>query len=175
MLITALKKTRRNFSLVSRYSLKFSPCSLLVVKSLLTRCKIHSLLIAEVARCKKSLITRCKIHSLLVAKKHSLLLAKFAHYLLQKLLVAKNYSLLLAKNHSLLITFCNFTKKQLQHRCFPVNFCETWKTPILWNICKRLLLKLISNVNKLFTGFYVNQVFHLSLIELLLNCLIKLN
>ena len=44
----------------SRYSLKFTPCSLLVVKSLVTRCKIHSLLVAEVAFCKKLLATRCK-------------------------------------------------------------------------------------------------------------------
>ena len=59
---------RRNFSLVTRYSLKFTRCSLLVVKSLVTRCKICSLLVAEVARSKKSLITRCKIRSLLVAE-----------------------------------------------------------------------------------------------------------
>ena len=47
---------RRNFSLVPRYSLKFTRCSLLVVKSLVDRCKIclllvaknHSLLVAEV-------------------------------------------------------------------------------------------------------------------------------
>ena len=93
----------RNFSLVACYSLKFTRCSLLVVKSLVTRCKIrsllvaknHSLLVAEVARCKKSLVTRCKIRSLLVAevarcknslvvKNHSLLVAKFDRYLLDK-------------------------------------------------------------------------------------------
>ena len=73
-------KTRRNFSLVARYLLKFTRCSLLVVKSLVTRCKIRSLLVAEVARCKKSLVTRCKIRSLLVAKIHSLLVANFACY-----------------------------------------------------------------------------------------------
>ena len=60
--------TRRNFSLVARYSLKFPRCSLLVVKSLVIRCKIRSLLVVEVARCKKSLVTRCKIHSILVAE-----------------------------------------------------------------------------------------------------------
>ena len=85
---------RRNFSLVARYSLKFTCCSLLPVKSLVTRCrscsvqkitpyslqkllvakkslvtgcKICSLLVAEVACCKKSLFTRSKICSLLVA------------------------------------------------------------------------------------------------------------
>ena len=63
---------RRNFSFVACYSLKFTCCSLLPVKSLVTRCKILSLLVAEVARCKKSLVTRCKIHSLLVAEVGSL-------------------------------------------------------------------------------------------------------
>ena len=59
---------RRNVSLIACYSLKFTGCSLLVVKSLVARCKICSLLVAEVARCKKSLVTRCKIHLLLVAE-----------------------------------------------------------------------------------------------------------
>ena len=72
----SISTSRRNFSLVTRYSLKLTRCSLLLVKSLVTRCKIrsllvaknHSLLVAEVARCKKSLVTRCKIRSLLVAE-----------------------------------------------------------------------------------------------------------
>ena len=96
MLITALKKTRRNFSLVSRYSLKFSPCSLLFVKSLVTRCKIHSLLIVEVARCKKSLVTRCRscslqkttrysLQNLLVVCCRSCSLQKITRYSLQKI------------------------------------------------------------------------------------------
>ena len=59
---------RRNFSLVVRYSLKFTHRSLLVVKSPVTRCKICSLLVAEVAHCKKSVVTRCRLCSLLVAK-----------------------------------------------------------------------------------------------------------
>ena len=37
-------------------------------KSLVTRCRIHSLLVAKVARCKKSLVTCCEIRSLVVAK-----------------------------------------------------------------------------------------------------------
>ena len=53
--------TRRNFSLVARYSLKFTRCSLLVVKSLDARCK-----------------------NSLVVKNHSLLVAKFDRYLLHK-------------------------------------------------------------------------------------------
>ena len=75
---------RRNFSLVARCSLKFTRCSLLVVKSLVTRCKvaryslqIRSLLVAEAARCKKPLVTRCKIRSL----------QKFTCYSLQNSLV----------------------------------------------------------------------------------------
>ena len=37
---------------------KFTCCSLLVVKSLVTRCEIRLLVVAEVARCKESLVTR---------------------------------------------------------------------------------------------------------------------
>ena len=60
---------RRNFSLVAHYSLKFTHCLLLVVKSLVTRCKLRLLLVAEVACCRNSLVTCCEIRSLLVAKK----------------------------------------------------------------------------------------------------------
>ena len=66
------KKRRRNFSLVTRYSLKFARCSLLVIKSLVTSCKIRSLLVVEVACYKKSLVTRCKTRSLLVAEVESI-------------------------------------------------------------------------------------------------------
>ena len=69
---------RRNYSLIARYSLKFTRHSLLIVKSLVARCKIPwllvacckvcSLLVTEVARCKKSVVTRCKLCYLLVAK-----------------------------------------------------------------------------------------------------------
>ena len=78
-----------NFSLVSRYLLKFTRCSLLVIKFLVTRCRIRSLLIAEVARCKKSLATRCEIHLLVVAEvarcKNSLVI----HCKIHSLLVAE--------------------------------------------------------------------------------------
>ena len=37
--------------------------------------------------------------------------------------------------------FCNFIKKRLQHRCFPVNIAKFLRTFILKNICERLLLK----------------------------------
>ena len=35
---------------------------------------------------------------------------------------------------------CNFIKKRLQHRCFLVNIGKFLRTPILKNICERLLL-----------------------------------
>ena len=35
---------------------------------------------------------------------------------------------------------CNFIKKRLQHMCFPVKFHKFLRTPILKNICERLLL-----------------------------------
>ena len=35
---------------------------------------------------------------------------------------------------------CNFVKKRLQHSCFPVKFVKSLKTPILKNVCERLLL-----------------------------------
>ena len=92
--------TRHNFSLVARYSLEFTRYSLLVVKSLFTRCrscslqkitryslKLCSLLVAEVASCKNSLVTRFRSCSL----------QKVTRYSLQKLLVAKIHWLLAAK------------------------------------------------------------------------------
>ena len=36
---------------------------------------------------------------------------------------------------------CNFIKKILQHRCFPVNIAKLLRTPVLKNICERLLLQ----------------------------------
>ena len=76
---------RRNFSLVARYSLKFTHCLLIALKSLVTRCKFPSLLIAKFARyslqeitrhsVKNSLVTRCK--NSLVLRIQSLLVAKF--------------------------------------------------------------------------------------------------
>ena len=82
-----LYSTRHNFSLVTHYSLKFSRCSLLVIKSLVTRCKIRSL----------QKFTSYLLQKLLVVKNHLLLLVKLARYSLQKLLVAKSHSLFVAK------------------------------------------------------------------------------
>ena len=35
---------------------------------------------------------------------------------------------------------CKFTKKRLQHKCFPVKFVKFLRTLILKNMCERLLL-----------------------------------
>ena len=127
---------KRNFSVVARYPLKFTRCSLLVLKSLVSlqnllvtrcrscslqkithcfvvkfaryslqklliaknhslfRCKICSLLVAEIARCKKSLATHCEIRSLLVAE-----IARFKKSLVFRFKIP---SVLIATNHSLL-------------------------------------------------------------------------
>ena len=37
----------------------------------------------------------------------------------------------------------NIIKKRLQHKCFPVNILKFLKTPILKNICERLLLYIL--------------------------------
>ena len=37
---------------------------------------------------------------------------------------------------------CKNIKKRLQHRCFPLKFAKFWRTPILNNICERLLLQI---------------------------------
>ena len=74
-----LRRRRRNFSLGACYLLKFTCCSLHVVKSLVTRCNICSLLVAEVARCKKSLLTRWRRCSL----------QKITHYLSKNSLVTR--------------------------------------------------------------------------------------
>ena len=39
----------------------------------------------------------------------------------------------------------NFIKKRLHHRCFPVKFVKILRTPILDNICERLLRKIFSH------------------------------
>ena len=36
---------------------------------------------------------------------------------------------------------CNFIENRLQHRCFLVNIAKLLSTPILKNICERLILK----------------------------------
>ena len=51
---------------------------------------------------------------------------------------------------------CNFIKKRLQRRCFPVNIARFLRTPFLKNICERLLL-LCRFHKRIFQGkIYVN-------------------
>ena len=120
LLVTRCKITR--YLLQNSLVTRCRSCSLQKVTRLVTRCKIRSLLVAEVARCKKSLVTRCRSCSL----------QKITRYSLQKLLVAKNHSLLVAKfTRCSLQRWGHFMKKKLHHRCFPVNFCETLRTLIL--------------------------------------------
>ena len=88
---------RRNFSLVARYSLKLSSCSLLVVKSLVTRCR----------SCSLQKITSYQLQNSLVTRWRSCSLQKITRYSLQKLLIAKNHSLLVGK----FARFFNFMKK----------------------------------------------------------------
>ena len=107
--LSIYNKLRCIFSLVAPFSLKFTSCSLLVVKSLVTRCKICLLLVAEVARCKKSLVTRCKICSLLVAE-----VARSKKSLITR---CKIRLLLVAKNHLLLVVDVARCKKSLVTCC----------------------------------------------------------
>ena len=159
--------SRRNFSLVGRYSLKFTRYLLLVIKSLVTRYEIRSLLVAK----NHSLL----IANLLVTCCRSCSLQKTTRYSLQNLLVTccRSCSLQKITRYSLQnscvvrcrsgVTFCDFMKKKLHHRCFPVNFCETLRTPILWKINERLLLKITSKYQQTFYSF-LRQVFHFDLI-----------
>ena len=46
---------------------------------------------------------------------------------------------------------CEFIKRRLQHRCFPMKFTKFLRTPILKTICGRLLLDLEKKVSVLIT------------------------
>ena len=54
---------------------------------------------------------------------------------------------------------CNFIKKRLQHRCFRVKFAKFLRTPVLKNICKRLIFILDYALLVLPSGLqlYVNE------------------
>ena len=128
---------RPNFSLVASYSLKFTSCSLHVVKSLVTRCKIcslppckiRSLFVAEVTHCKKSLITHCKICSLLVVeiaryKKSHITCCKIRSLLVAK--VKSLFAILLKRDSSTGIFLWIFAKFQ-KHL-----FCRTYANGCFW-------------------------------------------
>ena len=46
-------------------------------------------------------------------------------------------------NNAIGLLACSFIKKKLQHRCFPVSVAKILRTPILKNICERLLLNIV--------------------------------
>ena len=102
-------------------------CLLLVVKSLVARCKICSLLVSEVALCKK--ITRYSLQ-------------KIARYSLQKI---ARYS-----RSSRPEVFCKkvFLEKVFLgiHSCFPVNFVKFLRTPFFIEHLWWLLLLLVAEV-----------------------------
>ena len=50
------------------------------------------------------------------------------------------WSLFLINSKNTGLQPCNFIKKRLQHRCFPVKFVKFLRTAILKYICERLLL-----------------------------------
>ena len=81
---------------------KLTHWSLLVVKSLLIRCNIHSLQIIALSCSKIHLLLVAENYSLLIAKSHSLLVAKCACYLSQKLLDSKS-TVTCCKIHSILV------------------------------------------------------------------------
>ena len=117
-----LLKTRHDFSLIARYSLKFTRCSLLVVKPLVTRCRIRLLLVAKFARYSLQKLLVTKNHLLLVSKKSLVTRYKFC-----SLLVAKNLSLLVAKNHSLFVSkFARYSLQKLLVAKFACSSLQKW-------------------------------------------------
>ena len=56
---------------------------------------------------------------------------------------------------------CNFIKKRLQHRCFPVKFVKFLRTPTLKNICERLLTTFFETITRSmrFFGKFCNNCF----------------
>ena len=54
---------------------------------------------------------------------------------------------------------CNFLKKRLQHWCFPVKFAKILATPILKNICERLLLGFVKLSTHKFSCLVLQQYF----------------
>ena len=54
------------------------------------------------------------------------------------------------------VDWTNFNKKRLQHKCFPVNIAKFLRTPILKNICQRLLLRFLLSSSFFFLINYKN-------------------
>ena len=61
--------------------------------------------------------------------------------------VLKNFAIFTGKrlcwslyfNENAGLQSCNFIKKRLRHRCFPVNYAKFLRAPVLKNISERLL------------------------------------
>ena len=64
----------------------------------------------------------------------------------------------------------NFIKKRLQHRCFRVKFAKFLKTPILKNICERLLLPFLGFTELNHNVFLWLSWRHRSLYKNIINC-----
>ena len=58
--------------------------------------------------------------------------------------VLKNFAIFIGKN----LSWSLFLIKLFQHRIFPVNIVKFLRTPILKNICERLLLNVVFNSNE---------------------------
>ena len=52
---------------------------------------------------------------------------------------------------------CNFIRKRLQHRCFPVKFAIFFRTAILKNVCERLLLLVVVCSSMLLQNWIIKQ------------------
>ena len=123
-------------SILARYSLKFTRCSLLVVKSLVARCKIYSLLAPEVACrkkslftcCKNSLVTRCKIRSVLVAEKSNHIISACVN-IGPGVNISCDICFYIAFNNKL---HCYLITRFIK-RCFKNEFIKGWKNVNLLN------------------------------------------
>ena len=76
-----------------------------------------------------------------------------------KISVLKNFAIFTEKHlycslFLMKLKACNFIKKRLQQKCFPVNIAKFLRTPILKNICEWLLLNY-------FSPFQTSQSIHL--------------
>ena len=88
-----------------------------------------------------------------------------------KKVVLKNFAIFTEKHlccslFLICLKACNFIKKTLQHRCFPMNIAKFLRTPILRNIWEQLLLEtqtyitypwsaLLSLVEKSLIGWFI--------------------
>ena len=54
---------------------------------------------------------------------------------------------------------CNFIKKRLQHRCFPMKFAKFSRTLILKNMCERLLLYFLISIPVLSNIFLYHRLY----------------